>query len=105
MFDSVDSLTGSPELGAWADHAAPPAQAWADEAALAALAALAAGWESWLPAWPPSGALLDTLAGLAAPELTDEQALTAAAAAERIIAHAQAVQLRLLARFALLRPG
>ncbi len=53
----------------------------------------------------PSGLLFDALTSLAPAELTDEQVVEASVAMSRVIAAAQAAQLRLLARFARLRPA
>jgi hypothetical protein len=58
---------------------------------------------SWA-AYPPSGALLNALAELSPASLDAEQAIEASVALGRVIAAAQAAQLRLLARFARLRP-
>lgn len=53
----------------------------------------------------PSGLLFDVLTSLAPAELTDEQVIEATVAMNRVIAAAQAAQLRLLARFVRLRPA
>jgi len=53
----------------------------------------------------PSGLLFDALTSLAPAELTDAQVLEASVAMSRVVAAAQAAQLRLLARFARLRPA
>lgn len=55
--------------------------------------------------WPPSGLLMDLLSAAADEPATVSESLDAVVAWERLIAHAQAAQLRAIARFAALRPG
>ncbi len=60
------------------------------------------------PGWSeaaPSGALLDALAALPADGLDAEEAIAASVALGRVVAYAQALQLRMFARFAQLRPS
>jgi len=68
---------------------------------LPAVAEPSAGWSEVAP----SGALLDALAALSVDGLDAEEAIAASVALGRVVAYAQALQLRMFARFARLRPS